>query len=187
MVASGSGATPEPAEQGPRLTPDRIVERLVPDPSRPEPRVSLTGLLGRSTEEGVWRLYLTSGIEEYAEFAESDVVHTESVPEGMLPTGGTTVWLRMGATVRHPTVSSRQVQAEFLQGALAARFLPGAGLAGALTPAGAVGTGAACTRNYVCSINPHIPACQIHTENCGTGACGDTGAFCPTGAFIEGC
>jgi hypothetical protein len=166
------------SEERPGLAPDDLVDRLVPDPSRVEPRVCLTGFLGRAAAEGVWRLYLSKNFDEYVEFAESDVVHTEDGAPG------TTVWLPVGTTVRHTRVSARQVQAEFLQGSLTSRFMPSSGLL-ALQGRAAAGTGAACTRNYVCSTNPHIPACQLETEVCGSIECGpNTGAICDTGAFV---
>jgi hypothetical protein len=59
------------------LVPDPLVEKLVPDPCQPStPTVALLGLLGRSSREGYWRLYFSSGLKRYAEFKEEDVLHS---------------------------------------------------------------------------------------------------------------
>jgi hypothetical protein len=182
MGASEENAGRDPAERRPRLIPDGLVDRLVPEPGQHEPMVCLTGFLGRGTAEGVWRLYLTRGLDEYVEFAESDVVHTEPVPEGGAPGEGTTIWLRVGTTIRHTRVSSRQVQAEFLQGRLTSRFMPRSGPLALRIAASE--TGAGCTHNYVCSTNPHIPACQVDTEGCGGSFGCDPSLGCPPVSWV---
>jgi hypothetical protein len=174
MVASEGNAGPDPAERQPRLIPDGLVEKLVPEPGEQEPMVCLTGFVGRGVAEGVWRLYLTRGLDEYVEFAASDVVHTEPVGEDR---AGTRIWLRMGTTIRHTRVSSRQIQAEFLQGDLASSFMPRSSLVALRIAAGATGPG--CTHNYECSTNIHIPACQDHTEACGGSFGCDPSLGCP--------
>ena len=151
------------------------------DPDRQQPATVLAGYVADSPASGMRRLYLTPQFDQYVEFREDDVLHTdEAGDEGA---GPSTVWLRRGSPTQLTRIVSHQVQAEFLQGSITATHMPGAAaatLAGALPP-----TGYACTRNYVCSINPHIPACQVHTEICGSAFCGPpTGALCPTGAFI---
>lgn len=187
MADSEGRAGPDGAEQEPRLTPDRLVEILVPDPSHHEPKVTLTGFLGRGAQEGSWRLYMTTGLDEYVEFNESDVVHTEPAPGGRLPTGGTMVWLRIGAPIRVTRVSSRQVQAEFLQGALTTSFMVGSGLGALRLSLREATDDPRCTlrMNAACSLNPHIPACSGVTEFCPSVNCPPpTGAFCPTREFV---
>jgi hypothetical protein len=173
MGASGEHGGPDPAE--PRLASDGLVDRLVTDPGQHEPLVCLTGYMGHGAAENVWRLYLNRQLDEYAEFNGSDVAHTEPVAEGGAQ--ATRVWLRIGTPIRHTRVSSRQVQAEFLQGGLASSFMPRAGLMAPLATA-RENTGPACTRNYVCSTNHHIPACMDYTEACGSFGC-DPSLGCP--------
>ena len=114
----------EPRDSHEGLSEDPIVRRLVPDPSQPPPpNVALEGLLGRSIREGYWRLYFSSGLERYAEFKEEDVLHSEKIPQEQLPFAGlqaTKVWVRHDAEVEYTRAESRRVQAEFLQGGLAA-------------------------------------------------------------------
>jgi hypothetical protein len=174
MGASGKN---DPAEREPRLVPDSLIDELVPEPAGHQPVVCLTGFVGRAGTEGVWRLYLNRRLDEYVEFNGSDVSHTEPVAQGGSSADGTRVWLRTGTTLRHTRVSSRQVQAEFLQGGLTSSFMPRSGL----MPLAAVArenTGPGCTHNYVCSTNPHIPACQDYSEVCGSFGC-DPSLGCP--------
>jgi hypothetical protein len=63
-------------------------------------------------------------------------------------------------------VSSRQIQAEFLQGGIASNFMPRSSLM-AWPATAREDTGPGCTRNAECSLNPHIPACQDYSEGCG--------------------
>jgi hypothetical protein len=177
---------PAPRRGGARLKQDRLVDSLVPEPQSHQPSVMLTGFVGKASGDKMWRLYMSAQMDEYVEFPEAALLHSEAVPERDDPLGGTTVWLRPDTPLQHTRVTSRQVQAGFLQGEITAGYLGGA--AGARLTVPRPETGYACTRNYVCSVNPHIPACQIRTENCGSAFCPPgTGALCPTGEFIEGC
>lgn len=169
---------------GPELRADAIVKQVAAR-GESSPVAVLTGLLGEGSADGVWRLYLSQRFDEYVEFDAGDVVHSQVVNEAAA-LEGTRVWVRATARLQYTQVSSRQVQADFLQGGITSGNLRGAGPlsfgASALSE-----TGYACTRNYVCSTNPHIPACQLRTEYCGSIGCDPSAAFCPTGPFIQGC
>ncbi len=174
-----------------QLKQDRLVEQLIPDPSVHRPSIQLTGWLGKSTTEGSWRLYLTPQLDEYVEFSERDVLHTQPVQPEQSLLGGTMVWLQAGAVLQHIQIATRQTQADFLSGGITAGFMPGTAFS--LPMAMMRKNPVTYTRNYVCSTNPHIPACQLPTEaGCPSrGACsGDvlcgSGAFCPSGAFVCG-
>jgi hypothetical protein len=107
----------------PNLEPDALIERLVPDASQiPDVRV-LIGFLGKSTRERYWRLYLTATLNEYVEFARDDVVHSHALESDESPLGGTVVWLKREANLQHTQSASREAQADFLQGAIAASAL----------------------------------------------------------------
>lgn len=173
------------ATDGMKLEADALVDRVTSGDAIPKPVVVLTGLLGRSGSEGVWRLYLSQLFDEYVEFDASDVVYQQAASDAD-PLAGTKVWVRAGASLQYTQVSSRQVQADFLQGGITAKHLSSAG-APSFSAMARSETGYACTRNYVCSTNPHIPACQERTEVCGSIDCNPSAAFCPTGVFIKGC
>jgi hypothetical protein len=169
--------------QHPELRPDRVVERVVGSGASSRPVAVLTGLLGQGSADGVWRLYLSQSFDEYVEFDAADVVHSESVNEAV-PLDGTRVWVEASAKLQYTQVSSRQVQADFLRGGITSAHLSRAGAASFESSARSA-TGYACTRNYICSTNPHIPVCQERTEyGCGSLDCPPTGALCPSGAFI---
>jgi hypothetical protein len=103
-----------------KLKPDALTERLVPDASQiPDVRV-LGGFLGKSTREGYWRLYLTPTLNEYVEFAEDDVVHSHTLESDESQLGGTVIWVRREANLQHTRSASREAQADFLQGVIAA-------------------------------------------------------------------
>jgi hypothetical protein len=97
------------------LKQDPLVDKLRPDPSQP-PSIERRGFLGRSDKEGHWRLYLTRGLTNYVEIAETDVVHHESLATADDPDAGSRVWIKDTAilTLGPP----RQVQAENLDGAI---------------------------------------------------------------------
>jgi hypothetical protein len=169
------------------LKQDALVDRLSPDPGNPEPTTQLSGWLGKGAKEGVWRLYLTPQLDEYVQFSETDVVHSQPLGAGESSLGGTMVWLKAGAALEHMHMVKRQVQADFLSGGITTGYMAGSDFSYASTRATKpVPTN---SRGYQCSINPHIPACQAPTEHCGHPtvgiACG-TGPFCGSGAFVCG-
>jgi hypothetical protein len=172
--------TPKPLKE------DSLVEQLVPDPNDLQPRVQLTGWVGKSTKEGFWRLYLTPQLNEYLEFSDQDVMHTQSLQAEQSPLGGTTVWFRPGTIMRHCRLAARQVQVDFLSGAITSGFM--SGTVASFPPAATRQQAAVGTAGYQCSANPHIPVCQSNFFQCITQACSGTaactGELCPTNQGI---
>ncbi len=110
-----------PSTQNKTLTPDPLVERLIPDPSEiPDVRV-LIGFLGKSTRDKYWRLYLNPNLDDYVEFSEDDVVHSHSLDADANRLGGAVVWVKRAANLQRTRTTSREAQSDFLQGAIAAR------------------------------------------------------------------
>lgn len=107
-----------------KLNEDELVENLVSDPSQiPELR-TLTGFLGRSTQDDHWRLYLGPDLGEYLEFRKEDVVHYERLTqEQSPPLGSTIVWVKRDCKLQHMRTIASQEQAAFLQGGIAQRFM----------------------------------------------------------------
>lgn len=98
------------------MKPNEITERLVPNPSEiPDVRI-LVGFLGKTTKEGYWRLYLSLDLKEYVEFRQEDVAHSEQLEREDSPLGGTAVWIKRDANLQHTRITSREAQADFLQG-----------------------------------------------------------------------
>jgi hypothetical protein len=87
---------------------DPLVASLVPDPSQGPPNTSvLAGYLGRGTEEGVLRLYLTPDLNEYVEISEDDILHRVSLPNDR----GTQIWVRNDLDVRYVRSLAQRVPA----------------------------------------------------------------------------
>jgi hypothetical protein len=168
-------------EQESLLRENPLIQSLRSSAAGQEPVTLLKGLLGRGEAENIWRLYLTLEMDEYIEFASSDVVHSQAVNESD-SLAGTSVWVRRDTTLRYTHVASRQVQADFLRGDITTRHL-GRARSASFGTGSVAETGYACTRNYVCSINPHIPVCQERTDVCGSIDCPPTGPLWPSGEF----
>ena len=61
---------------------------------------ALQGYVGPSSTAGCVRIYATlDNLEESVEVAESDILHYEKTPEGVLPHGAVTVWIKGDADV----------------------------------------------------------------------------------------
>jgi len=169
------------------LKQDQLVAKLVPDPENHEPAIQQVGWLGKGIKEGSWRLYLTPQLNEYIQFSEADVIHSQPLDISKSSLGGTTVWLKAGTPLAYTQVVKRTVQADFLSGGITSNYM--AGSAPSLVNPRARKMVAGASRGYQCSINRHIPACQMPSEACPINSidtgCG-TGAICPTGAFVCG-
>jgi hypothetical protein len=103
-----------PGDSG-SLQEDSIVTRLRGGGSEPPSGVSsYVGLLGRSSRDGYWLLYPTLDMSTSIEIAESDIVHSESLPPEQSPfggLGGTRVFVRNGAEVTTTRTTSRTSRA----------------------------------------------------------------------------
>jgi hypothetical protein len=189
---------------GPKQDP--LVDQLSPEPDSAGPFVLLYGFVGKSPQDGNFRLYSTPKLDEFAEIRSEDVHHSEPLTPAESALGGSRVWLKPGSVFKHTVVTSRQVQADFLGGAIASRHM------GAAAPSGGATRGLVrcLTQGRVCmaqansvdlcrtdpldndTLNQHIPACRSDgLGHCGGPAsanCGmtDGGPFCGTGAFVCG-
>jgi len=76
------------------------------------------GFVGRSQRPGYWRLYLNPEWNDYLEFQSGDVVLARALDRADHPLGGTFVWLRRDANVLRTRTTSREAQADFLNGDL---------------------------------------------------------------------
>jgi hypothetical protein len=99
------------------IAEDPLVTALVPDPATlPVNAAVLRGFVGKSANEGSWRLYLDAGLTEYVEIPESEILYARELPPGE----GTAVWVRRTLRLDHVRVAATQIQAEFLSGAITA-------------------------------------------------------------------
>jgi hypothetical protein len=109
-------ATPASGKEA--LRQDALVENLVPTAGKQEPTVQLAGWLGKGDEDGTWNLYLSPALDEYVQFSENDVVHSQPLTAESAPLGGTSVWLKTDASLKHVQVTTHQIQAGFLSGSI---------------------------------------------------------------------
>ena len=107
---------------------DKLIDSLVPDPSRLPDLKIRAGFLGDSTDEKSWRLYRNPVLTDYIEFAKDDVLHTVSVESDLSPLGGTVVFLERTAEIRRTRTTRRESQSEWVTGSFARevmRKIPG--------------------------------------------------------------
>jgi hypothetical protein len=165
------------------LKQDALVEQLAPDPADPQATIQLKGWLGKGVKAGSWRLYLTPQLDEYVQFQDKDIVHTQPIAPEQSPLGGTMIWLLAGTSLQHTRVTTRQLQAGFLSGGITANFMAGAAPTFAMAARRALF--AVGTAGVNCSVNPHIPACQPLTTNCKSiNIPCETVGFCHTHEFV---
>jgi hypothetical protein len=102
------------------LPQDDLVNALVPDPSKVPDLIVLVGFLGRSSQNGHWRLYLKPSMALYVEFDVRDVVHHQRIPleQSYMGMGGTQIWLKGEAQLRLTDLDAEREEAAWLRGSL---------------------------------------------------------------------
>ena len=101
MVESSGSNDYDAGPSGP-LEQHPWVSRLRPDPNEmPERVTELIGFPGDSNRDGYQRLYLTSVLDYYAEFALDDLLFTRTVPADSAPFPGHEV---VAVSLRHEAV-----------------------------------------------------------------------------------
>lgn len=109
-------ADKNPKEERKGVTPDEILERIVPDPANPDIK-RLTGfLLGKSDRENYWRLYLTVDLNHFIEFRKEDTIHAQQFRPSR-----TVVWVKPDARITETKNESGTV--DFLRGNMLSKFL----------------------------------------------------------------
>jgi hypothetical protein len=151
--------SPEGSQEPRKLRLDALVHDLLPDPAEHPPDVIvLVGFLGRSSIDSYWRVYLTPELDDYLEVSEDDIVRRVGLSPGQSPIGGSVVWVRASAKLRHTRVRAHEAQAAFLRGDVRAA---GAGM---LTPSdplgGAVAVAYPRTYQVICAWY------TVHPDSC---------------------
>jgi hypothetical protein len=106
----------EPERRRGELREDPLLQDI--DPATIADAQALHGFLGRSAEDGFWRLYLSPSLDAYLEIRDQDIVASKALEERS-STAGTIVWVMREAKVRHVTVGPLQSHADFLRGDIA--------------------------------------------------------------------
>ncbi|MEV4365302.1 hypothetical protein [Nonomuraea sp. NPDC049625] len=107
------------------LQPDEFVDHISGNRQIPPDVQAFAGFLGRAPEQGHWRLFLSADLTEFLEFEERDLVHHTKIDPAASILGGTVIWLRRDATVRHTRLDTHQAQLEFLVGNITTGHLGG--------------------------------------------------------------
>jgi hypothetical protein len=106
----------QPESRRGELQEDPLLREV--DPATVADSQALHGFLGRSTEDGFWRLYLNPSLDSYLEIRDPDILATRALGE-QSSAAGTIVWVRRDAKVRRVTVGPLQAHADFLRGEIA--------------------------------------------------------------------
>jgi len=107
-----------------RLEENQFVAELVPDPANLRPFTVFVGYLGKSPQEGYCRLYLSAKLNRYVDISENDIIRSQSLRTEQSSLGAVRLWVQSNAQLSYTRVTSRQVQAEFLQGSILRAFTP---------------------------------------------------------------
>ena len=186
------------------LEPDSILDQLAGGPMQPPAGVtSYVGLLGRSSKEGYWLVYLTLDMSLSVEIAEADIVHSEQLPPDKSPfgsLGGTQVFVRKGAkvtttrTVSHTSEAgdddfdldirlgrSDQLRAQGVGSqATCAAECPGGGTGDENTCLTCVSCGGSCRPTCFDTCRTLCDTCRTFCDSCHTCLVGDTCRTCET-------
>lgn len=83
------------------LKPAAFVSRMVKKGDRPPPARVIRGYVGESSEPGHFRIYLDIELRRYVDIPEKGLLHSEAIPESVMPLGGVYVWVREDVQILH--------------------------------------------------------------------------------------
>ena len=116
------------------LVPDKIIEKLAPDPSQLKHLKRRVGWVGKSPRKGFARLYLSLTLNNYVEFQESDVVHAVPLSSDDRPLGGTTLFFERDAELTQVRTTRQETNSEWLGGDIMRAMWGRGGAAGGFAP-----------------------------------------------------
>jgi len=173
------------------IKPHPLVEALVPDPSQPPVKATrLFGYPGAGTDDGTTRLYQDLDLTSFVDIPNDAILHSQTLEND----AGTLVWVDPSATVRHSTVQSHEVQADFLSGGIQeAHLAAAAGMEGIRAAPGLMPTPTLHTMCFICQPTigtpcppslgiacTYAPPCHVvsYAVPCATRACPSLQAPC---------
>ena len=119
----GKSRTPRPRK--PQLTPHPLVVKLHPDPDSPTDTVALIGYFGPSKKADSVRLYADLTFRRYYDLPTNGIAHTEP-SDSKDENSPTIVMVLAGTKLEVVETSAQSVEASYVQGAIARRYLAGA-------------------------------------------------------------
>ena len=107
--------------QGPKQ--HKLVERVLGDPAEfPARAFRLHGFLGKESEVGFWRIYLSTQLDHYVRVAEADIVTVRDASSAALNEQLDEVWVRQDANLTETRALPKQILNSFLRGSLVDRL-----------------------------------------------------------------
>ena len=147
-----------------KLEQDDLVEMLSPDPAQRGPQGLIgTGWLGRSIEDGYWRLYPSPELDEYIEVAESDIVMRRPLDPAISPLGGSVVVIKSTADLYSMARTPMNARAALLEGELASEFAAAPRTTARVSNQGSLGN-KDYTKGFLCGVSMFF-ACATHVVN----------------------
>jgi hypothetical protein len=154
-----------------KLQEEEFIQNLVPNPLQTPDVQLLGGYLGKSSQAGYWRLYLNPELTSYVDIAEKDIIYSQLANNNQNSLGGTLLWVRRGAEIKATRTTSRESQADFLRGAIAASMAR-------MGAAGVLGSIAAQPRTF--NVSECIHCTTDGGDSCFSPLCSLTGGTCRT-------
>ncbi len=136
----------------PKIVFDDFIKHVKPDPKSTESILYLTGWIGESLTEEKVRVYFDIGLNQWADIAKADILHSVANTKEESSTGGSKLWIRKTAP------ASSAAAASFLEGSLVSNFN-----ANMFQPGGVQHR--AATQLTACPVISHCSPCL--SENCG--------------------
>lgn len=144
------------------FTPDKIIQELMKDVRKGAPDTTLmTGLLGESEEPECCRLYTSLELTDYFDIPKDDVVASKKIDTKDALLGGTMLFVRSSAELKHVRTSKMEARASFLSGGVVEEGATAAVPASALVGIGGAGVKGKYTDGFWCGVSL-VFACATH-------------------------
>src|SRR5580700_4296975 len=82
---------------------DDFIANVLPDPTKPESTIMLSGFVGHGAD-GQVRVYSDPSLGTWYDVPEADVIHSMPIPDAKL--GGSYLWVRSSAQIKPGTAAA---------------------------------------------------------------------------------
>jgi len=102
-----------------KITYDKFVDAVRPDPKDASKLVLMSGFIGKSNEDNHIRLYTDATLNDFVEIPEAGIAYCESLSKEESPMGGSKLWVKQDSvvTLGDPATANR-VKKQLLDGDL---------------------------------------------------------------------
>ena len=106
-----------------RVRQHELVDRVMGGPTGfPARAQCIYGFLGKDSDAGFWRVYLSPQLDHYVRVAEADIVTVREAPATTQNERRDEVWIREDADLTETRAIPKQMRTSFLTGALVERL-----------------------------------------------------------------